>query len=71
MFHTGFVVDSVSLTSVLSDVGVDKVDNIGSDTDAEDSREDNVGSGGFNSLLSAGDVVVVHMDDLSMDHGDK
>lgn len=71
MFHTCFVVDGMSLSSVFGDVGVDEVDDIRSDSDAEDGGEDDVGAGGLDGLFAGGDVVVVHMDDLSVDHGDK
>jgi hypothetical protein len=32
VFHTGVVVDGMTLSSVFIDVGVDEVDNISSDT---------------------------------------
>lgn len=40
MLHTGEEVDGVTLSSVFADVGVDEVDNIGPDSDAEDGGED-------------------------------
>lgn len=38
----------MSLSSVLGDVGVNKVDDIGSDTGGEDSGEDHIGTGTLN-----------------------
>lgn len=71
MFHTCVEVDGVTLTSVLGDVGVDEVDDIGSDSGGEDSREDQLGLGAFDGGLafSPGGVVDVH--ELSVDHGQK
>jgi hypothetical protein len=71
VLHAGEEVDCVTLSSVLGDVGVDEVDDIGSDSDAEDSGEDEVGAGSFNGGFSGLDVGVVDVNDLSVDHGDK
>jgi hypothetical protein len=41
VLHACIVLDGMTLSSVFAHVGVDKVDDIGSDADAEDSGEDN------------------------------
>ena len=62
-------VDGMSLSSVLSDFGVDKVDNVRPNSNAEDNREDDVGSGLFDDRFSCLDVGILDVNDLSMDHG--
>jgi hypothetical protein len=69
VFHTGFEVDCVTLSSVLGNVGMNEVDDIRSDSDAEDSGENNVGAGSLNDGLSLSLGGVVDVDELSMDHG--
>ena len=44
VLHTGSVVDGMTLSSVLRDVGVDEVDDIGSDTSAENSGKNDLGA---------------------------
>lgn len=65
------VVDSMTLSSVFRDVGVDKVDDIGSDSDAEDSGEGDVALGALNDVFTGSLVGVVDVHNLSVDHGDK
>jgi hypothetical protein len=69
MLHAGLEVDSVTLSSVLGNVGVDKVDDIRSDSSAEDSGEDDVAAGALNDGFSFGFEWVVDVNNLSMDHG--
>ena len=71
MLHTGEEVDGMTLSSVLGDVSMNEVDNIRSDSDAEDSGKDNIGSASFNDGFSSSCVRVVDVNNLSMDHGDK
>jgi hypothetical protein len=44
VFHACLEVYGVTLSSIFGDVGVDKVDDIGSDTCAEDGWENSCGS---------------------------
>jgi len=69
MFHTGFEVDCVTLSSVLGNVGMNEVDDIRSDSNAEDSGENDVSTGLFNSRFSLSLGGVVDVNELSMDHG--
>lgn len=71
MLHACEEVDGVSLSSVFGDVGVDEVHDIGSDSDAEDSGENDIASGSLNDVFAGGFVGVVDMHNLSVDHGDK
>ena len=50
---------------------MNEVDNIRSDSYAEDGREDEVGSGFLNDGFSGLDVGIVDVYNLSVDHGDK
>ena len=71
VLHAGLVVDGVTLTSVLGDVGVHKVDDIGPDSGGEDGGEDKVSGGALDNWLSFSAGGVVDVDNLSVDHGDK
>ena len=71
MLHTGLVVDSVTLSSVLSDVGMDEVNNIRSDACAEDSRQNKASSSSLNCRLSCSLSGMIDMDELTMNHGKK
>lgn len=71
MLHTGIVLDGMTLSSVLADVGVNEVDDIRSDSDAEDGGEDGFAAGLLDDALSSSLVRVVNVDNLSMDHGNK
>jgi hypothetical protein len=71
VLHACEEVDSVTLSSVFGDVGVYEVDDIGSDSDTEDSGEDDVTSSSFNDVFAGSPVGVVDMHNLSVDHGDK
>lgn len=71
VLHAGLEVDGVTLSSVLGNVGVDKVDDIRPDAGAEDSGEDDVASGALNGSFSLSPVWVVDVDYLSVDHGKK
>lgn len=71
VLHTSLEVDSVTLSSVLGNVGVDKVDDIRPDASAEDSGEDDVASSALNGGFSLSLVGVVDVDYLSVDHGKK
>lgn len=62
VLHTGMEVDGVTLTTVLGDVGVDEVDDIGSDSGGEDGGEDDLGLGAFNDRLALLLVGVVDVD---------
>jgi len=70
VFHACFEVDSVALSTIFGDVGVDEVDDIGSDACAEDSRENSCGSGRFYDWFAFGFEGVVDMNDLSVNHGE-
>lgn len=70
VLHTGVVLDGMTLSSVLADVGVDEVDDIGPDSDAEDGGEDSLASGLFDDIFAGVFVGVVNVDDLSVDHGE-
>lgn len=71
MLHTGIVLDGMTLSSVLADVCVNEVDDIRSDSDAEDGGEDGFAAGLLDDALSSSLVRVVNVDNLSMDHGNK
>jgi hypothetical protein len=71
VLHTGLVVDRVALASVLGDVGVHEVDDVGPDSGGEDCGEDEVGSSALNDGLALGAGGIVDVDNLSVDHGDK
>jgi hypothetical protein len=62
-------VDCVTLSSVLGNVGMDEIDDIRSNTGAEDSGKNNVIACALNNCFSFTFVGVVDMDDLSVDHG--
>jgi len=71
VLHTGIVLDGMTLSSVLADVCVNEVDDIRSDSDAEDGGEDGFAAGLLDDALSSSLVRVVNVDNLSMDHGNK
>lgn len=71
VLHTGLVVDRVALASVLGDVGVHEVDDVGPDSGGEDCGEDEVGSSALNDGLALGAGGIVDVDNLSVDHGEK
>jgi hypothetical protein len=71
VLHTGLVVDGVALASVLGDVGVHEVDDVGPDSGGEDCGEDEVGSSALNDGLALGAGGIVDVDNLSVDHGEK
>jgi hypothetical protein len=71
VFHTSMVLHGVTLSSVFADVGVHEVHDIGSDADAEDSGEHNFAAGLFDHIFASIALMVVHMDHLSVNHGEK
>jgi len=52
MFHTSFGVNSVGLSNIFGQVGVDKLNNIESDRGSEDSGEDDFSLGNFERVVS-------------------
>ena len=71
MFHTGLVIDGMALSSVLSDVSMNKVNDIRSDACAEYSRQNEASSSSLNCRLSCSLGGMIDMDELTMNHGQK
>jgi hypothetical protein len=69
VLHTSMVVDGMTLSSVFGDVGVDEVDDIGSDSNAEHSGEDDTAARFLNNVLTGCLVGIVDVHQLSVDHG--
>ncbi len=71
MFHTCEKVDGMTLSSVLSDVGVNEVDDIRSDSNTKDCWKNNILVGFLDDGFSFFNVRVVDVNELSMNHGNK